>query len=114
MSRSTAAIYALRCRSVRLISITTCSRRTTISLIGAVPAGAQIHELLRSAPSTSHLPATVSGRVEPGVHDLVRDRRQLEIEVRGVAAQCVENCVEAEAVALGKNALRQLDRDPAR
>jgi hypothetical protein len=34
--------------------------------------------------------------------------------VTGVAAQCVESCVEAEAVALGKNALRLFDRDPAR
>jgi hypothetical protein len=48
------------------------------------------------------------------VHDVVGDRRQLEIVVSGVAAQCVESCVEAEAVALGKNALRLFDRDPAR
>jgi hypothetical protein len=96
MGRSTVAIYALRRRSVRLISITTCSRRTKISLIGS-RAGARTDP--RDVAGPSHQLATgrqsAIGRVEPGVHDLVRDRRQLEIVVTGVAAQCVESCVQA-------------------
>jgi hypothetical protein len=54
------------------------------------------------------------GGVEPGVDDVVGDRRQFEVVVAGVAAQRVESRLHAEAIPLGKNALRLFDRDPAR